>query len=170
MPNVQWNEPAAFKRNYPKPAPWIDKTNHICFGVVAFVLLLLRAITGGEDPVGWITMLLVALLAGAVFGYLLPVIIKLAPNTVVVSEKGINCHGFGLIANIWPAVQATFYNWDTFAAATTETVTAGSGTFRALCLKDPVGKNVAVIALAQQQDETTLRAKLNEHRKQLQIK
>jgi hypothetical protein len=171
MPNIQWNAPAAFTRNFPQPRPLIDKACHIRFGVVVVVVLLLRVLFGGgENQVGWGAMILIALFAGAAFGYLVPVIIKLAPTTVVVSEKGINCQGFSLIADMWPAIQQTFYDWQTFTVATLETLKAGATPFRVLHMKDPTGKTVALLPLSAKVDEPALRAKFAEHGKQLQIK
>ena len=170
MPNVQWNEPAAFKRNYPKPTPWIDKAAHIRFGVVTVAVLLLRVLFGSENSYGWGPMLLIALMVGAVFGYGIPLIFKIAPANVIVSAQGINHNGWGLIADVWPAVQQTFYDWQTFTAANLETMKAGDQSFRVLHIKDPTGKTVALIALAQKVDESALRAKFGEHGKQLQIR
>src|SRR5436309_1483051 len=122
MPNVNWSEPAAFKRNYPKPTPLVDKFCHIRFGVVTVVVLLLRLVMGGDNALGWFTMLLVALFTGAVFGYVVPILIKIGPTTVAVSDKGINTQGFTMISDMWPGVQQTAYDWQTFTTATVETI------------------------------------------------
>ncbi|OAI46176.1 hypothetical protein AYO44_11820 [Planctomycetaceae bacterium SCGC AG-212-F19] len=171
MPDVKWSEPAAFKRNFPKPTPLIDKACHIRFGVVTLVVLLLRLLLGGgENQVGWGTMLLIALMTGVAFGYVVPLLIKIGPTTVVVSDKGINTQGFSLISEVWPAIQQTFYDWQTFTVASVDTIKAGEENYRVLHMKDPTGKCVAMIALSKKMDEAALRTKFSEHGKQVQIK
>jgi hypothetical protein len=169
VPDLQWNEPAAFPRNYPAPIPIVGLGSHIRFGVVVVVMLLLRAVLNVQNPWPWWSVFLIAIVTGLVFGYLLPMLFLFAPHTILVTAKGINRNGYGLSMGFLPAVELQFWDWQTFTSCSLESLVTPGGKFRSLILRDQSGGAVGTMALGAKVDEAALRAIFSEHGKALKI-
>jgi hypothetical protein len=167
MPDIRWNEPASFKRPEPTRAQFFSTENHIRFGIIFGVMILLRLIMPVENPYPWFGYLLIALMVGVVMGYLLPFGLLFCPSFVGITATGIGRNSFNITLLVIPAIEMTTWEWANIPCGSLESATVNGKTFRVLVLGDPSAGQVEKIALSPKVPEADIAARFAEKGKKL---
>ena len=149
MKDLQWHEPAAYRRAIFYENEKQDPLSSLKFAGAAFGFMLgLRFLAGtGPDahpPPWWPHSVGVALAVAIFAAYGLPGLMSLLPGSIVIlSDKGVNSNkiaGRGWIIRFWP--------WDEIAYGSLTTDTAGGKVYQVLCLHGADNHVLATLALS----------------------
>ena len=148
MKDLQWHEPAAYRRaiyyENERHDPWASAK----FAGVAFLVMLgLRLLArSGPDthPPGWPATIGVAAAVAVFLAYGLPAIMSLVPGSIViVSDKGINNNV--LAGRAW---SIRFWPWDQISSCALHADDAGGRQYAVMSVYDNAGATLVTVALA----------------------
>lgn len=167
MKDLQWHEPAAYRRAIYYQNERADPLNSLKFAGVTFLLMLgFRYLVGtgpNPNPPPWPTSILVATAVAVFMAYGVPALMSLLPGSIVIlSEKGINNNvmtGRGWSIRFWP--------WDEIAYCSTAVDTAGGKDYDVITVHDNTGHILATLALSGRPPLAAVEGYLYAHGKKL---
>lgn len=132
MKQLQWHEPAAYRRAIFYSNERKDPTSSLKLAGFVFLLMLgLRLIVPSQPdahPPGWPASLALAVGVALVVAYGMPALMSILPGSIVIlSEKGVNNNvmtGRGVNIRFWP--------WDKIAYGSASAETVGGRTYELL--------------------------------------
>lgn len=148
MKELQWHEPAAYRRGIYYENERHDPLSSLKFAGTAFLIVLgLRFLAGfGPDahPPPWPPSVGVAAGIALFAAYGLPAIMSLIPGSIVIlSDKGINNNV--LTGRVW---SIRCWSWDEIAACASYTDTVGGRAYPVVAVLDHDGETLVTVALA----------------------